>query len=160
VDLKESVSAVAWTTSHAHPRSHRSAHHCRALKSHLLQIPNSHIFQAAALMSSHYPLNRNQTSLALCFKPFASWFRIPIPNRSSSLGKISKAFFLFQVKRMNFQIQMEWSIALYNNKTNSVGSSPRQKNDMQHNNTLLQNCCRFFCRQRWDANWRWLCWAS
>ncbi len=120
VDLKESVSAVAWTTSHAHPRSHRSAHHCRALKSHLLQIPNSHIFQAAALMSSHYPLNRNQTSLALCFKPFASWFRIPIPNCSSALGKISKAFFLFQVKRMNFQIQMEWSIALYNKKTNSL----------------------------------------
>ncbi len=37
VDLKIRVTAVAWTTSHAHPHSHMSAHHCRALKSHLLQ---------------------------------------------------------------------------------------------------------------------------
>jgi len=37
VDLKLSVTAVAWTTSHAHPHSHMSAHHCKALKSHLLQ---------------------------------------------------------------------------------------------------------------------------
>ncbi len=49
-------------------------------------------------------------------------FLVPNSNTqlSSALGKISKTFFLFQVKRMNFQIQMEWSIALYNNKTNSL----------------------------------------
>jgi hypothetical protein len=37
VDLKGSVNAVAWTTSHAHHHSRRSAHHYKVLKSHLLQ---------------------------------------------------------------------------------------------------------------------------